>query len=287
MLSGIKLSAQPGKWLKGQLRVWIGHQRFTQNAKTKEAQYWRTFGHKALPLTGEVPLPDQAYSQFISDETQFLRQVPSQILRNGAYKFAVAHTRYLKGLGDAPTIKHKSGRQSVMLTSELFEFAPYTDRKTREVKYALYLGTPKFPMGRLHFKAHGPFAIPKSLCISVEPEGKWFVSFCYETQDLPKDLRATSVVTPEEPVLRSPEELAYEFNLLTDEQLNKITVGLDRGVVLPVASSEGETFTIDTVTVRRSRSSSALSATTRTTPTPTRRTFSRNAVSRNFAVVRR
>jgi putative transposase len=130
-----------------------------------------------------------------------------------------------------------------MLTKELYEFAPYTDLKTKEVKYALYLGTPKFPMGRLHYKPNGKFAIPSSICISVEPDDSWFVSFCYDTQDIPG--------APAEPILRTPEELAYEFNLLTDEALNKVTVGFDRGVALPVASSKGETFIVDPVCVAR------------------------------------
>lgn len=48
------------------LRRRIGHQRFSYNAKVREAEYWRAFAHRSLSLTGLAPLPDQAYSQFVS-----------------------------------------------------------------------------------------------------------------------------------------------------------------------------------------------------------------------------
>lgn len=101
--------------------MWIEHQRFIYNAKVREARYWRAFARRALALTG------QAYSQFIGEDTAGLREVPSQILRNGAYRFANGCARARSGLGGAPTARKKHGRQSVLVTSELFRFEEHTD----------------------------------------------------------------------------------------------------------------------------------------------------------------
>jgi hypothetical protein len=77
MLSGLRCRAYPTDALQAHLRRWIGHQRFIQNAKTSELAYFRAFARSALSLTGRAPLPDQAYSQFITEQTAFLLEVPS------------------------------------------------------------------------------------------------------------------------------------------------------------------------------------------------------------------
>ena len=239
MLSGVRFRAYPTASQQAVLRTWIGHQRFVYNAKVREQEYFNAFARSSLSLTGQKPLPDQAYSQFIGPDTVFLRDVPSQILRNGAYRFATGCARMLKGLGGAPSIRKKHGRQSVLVTRELFDWVEHTDKNTGEVRQHLMLGTKTRPLGRLHFKAHRAFRRPKMLSISVEPDGRWFVSFCSETH-----------VQGEEPViLRTPEELAYEFGLRGD--LDAITVGIDRGVALPVALSNGQTFRVDEVNAQR------------------------------------
>lgn len=223
--------------------MWIGHQRFIYNAKVREQEYFNAFASHSLALTGLKPLPDQAYSQFIGEETQFLRQVPSQVLRNGAYRFATANARMLKGLGGAPNIKKKHGRQSVLVTSELFAFTAHVDPATGEVRQHLVLGSRTRPLGRLHFKAHRDFTAPKMLSISVEPDGRWFVSFCFERP-------AVTSAEGEQPfILRTQQELAYEFGLRKD--LDAITVGIDRGVKMPLATSEGQAFVVDGVNARR------------------------------------
>ena len=240
MLSGVRFRAYPTASMQAALRVWIGHQRFVYNAKVREQDYFNTFARKSLSLVGQKPLPDQAYSQFVTEDSAFLRQVPSQLLRNGAYRFATANARMLKGLGGAPNIKKKHGRQSVMVTSELFRFEDHTDPKTGEIRPHLVLGTKAKPLGRLPFKAHRAFERPKMLSISCEPDGRWFVSFCFEAPALEG---AAPIV------LRTSEELAYEFGLRGD--LEAITVGIDRGVALPLATSDAQTFRIADANAQR------------------------------------
>lgn len=241
MLSGVRFRAYPTATQQAVLRQWIGHQRFIYNAKVREQDYFNRFARASLSLTGRQPLPDQAYSQFIGEDTAFLKDVPSQLLRNGAYRFASGNARMLKGLGSAPTLKKKHGRQSVLVTSELFNFTEHTDPDTGEVRQHLVLGTKTRPLGRLSFKAHRAYAVPKMLSVSVEPDGRWFVSFCFES--------AAPADEGQPFILRTPDELAYEFGLRTD--LVASTVGLDRGIVMPLATSDGRTFVVDPVNARR------------------------------------
>lgn len=243
MTSGVRFRAYPTAQQQAALRQWIGHQRFIYNAKVREQEYFSSFARKSLALTGLKPLPDQAYSQFVSTDTAFLRDVPSQILRNGAYRFAQATCRMLQGVGGAPNIRKKHGRQSALVTSELFDFTPHTNPHTGELQHKLTLGTKKHPLGALRFKAHRPYEMPKMLSISLEPDGKWYVSFSYAAP-------AVESLTGEEPfILRTPEELSYEFSLRED--LANIAVGLDRGVAIPVACSTGQTFNVPDINLKR------------------------------------
>lgn len=230
MLSGYRTRAYPTAAQAAALRMWVGHQRFIYNAKVREAEYWRAFARQSLSLTGQAPLPDQAYSQFVGEDTAFLRDVPSQVLRNGAYRFATGCARSLKGLGGAPVIRKKHGRQSVLLTSELFRFAEVLDPATGELRLQLHIGTKSKGLGRLQFKAKKgvPFAPPKMLTVSIEPDGRWYVSFCYEKQPAPGE---------QPQVLRTEQELAYELGIRSADELEQLVVGIDRGVQLPVATS--------------------------------------------------
>ena len=78
----------------------------------------------------------------VSAGTDFLKDVPSQILRNGVDRWMSAYQRFFKKLSGRPTIKKKHGRQSVMITKELFTFYS-VDPKTAMIN----LGTKKHPIG--------------------------------------------------------------------------------------------------------------------------------------------
>ncbi len=108
MLSGAKFRAYPGA-LKSPLRRWIGHQRFIINAKVGEERYFTKFARSALSLTGQRPPADQAYSHFIGPDSEFLREVPSQILRNGTYRFAQARLRKRAWAGRRKSARNPAG----------------------------------------------------------------------------------------------------------------------------------------------------------------------------------
>ncbi len=161
--SGVKFRAYPTEKQQEKLSQWFGCQRLIYNSKVSESQYFYTFKKHSLSLTG-IQLPsDQQYSQFKDKElTPFLYELPSQVLRNGAVRFMGAQQRFFKGLAERPTFKKKSGRQTVWLTKEVFQFEPTGKRKsshkTKQGKtiyeHKLMIGTKTHNFGELRFKAH-------------------------------------------------------------------------------------------------------------------------------------
>ncbi|MCR1347008.1 helix-turn-helix domain-containing protein, partial [Acidithiobacillus ferrooxidans] len=215
---------------------WIGCQRFIYNAKVTEDRYYRKFARKALDLTGFYPPVDQQYSRYIDPVfTPWLKEAPSQVLRNGAVRWRQAYARYFKGLGGRPVIKKKTGRQAVWLTSELFAFHPMMDTKTGEIfGNRLTVGNKKFPVGDILFQAHKDYRIPNSIRIGVEA-GQWFLSFSNEDVSQVPDEADTM-------------EWLRKFS---EKELLARTFGGDRGVEIPLAGNHGEAFDFDPVQKER------------------------------------
>jgi putative transposase len=173
---------------------------------------------------------DQKYAHLITDESQFLKDVPSQILRNGAARFFNGLKRFKAGLGGAPTVQSRHGRQSVLITNELFRFEPVPGQPhSKRRGCVIELGTRANPIGTLPFIAHRDWEVPKQIVISVEPDGKWFVSFSYESS------------TPDDQFIeRTPDELVYELQGRDD--LEEVVWAGDRGVSVPLMGSDGTAF---------------------------------------------
>ena len=205
---------------------WIGCQRFIYNSKVGEDRYFRTFAKKSLTLVGQRPPLDQCYAQFVGAETQWLREVPAVVLRNGAVRFMQAYSRYFQQLAGRPVLHKKTGVQSVWLTSKLFSFQPVTEPGTTKITcYRLHLGIPKFPVGEIEFTAHRPFRPPASITVSVDA-GHWFVSFSND-DGIPDPNSLDTVAL---------------LMALDDAALSDRTVGVNRGIVLPLATSTGQIF---------------------------------------------
>ena len=235
MQQGFQFRAYPSKVVAEMLRRWIGCQRFIYNAKVAEDRYFRVFARKSLQHTGEpVPL-DQRYSQFKSELTPWLAEVPSQVLRNGASRWRQAYQRYFKGLAGRPTPKRKSGRQSVWLTRELFELIENSDPKTQKTRWWLKVGTDKFPVGLIEFTPHRPFCSPPNSVHVGLSAGRWYVSFSLE-DGLPEP---------------TEEEILEGLKHLRPDELTECTLGIDRGTALPVAASDGRVFEFSLVQKRR------------------------------------
>jgi putative transposase len=211
---------------------WIGCQRFIYNAKVTEDRYYRKFARKALGLPDRYPPVDQQYSRYIHpDLTPWLKEVPSQVLRNGAVRWRQAYARYFQGLAGRPVIRKKTGRQAVWITSELFTFHPIVDNKTGEIiGNRLTVGNRKFAVGDILFHAHKDYRIPNSIRIGIEG-GQWFLSFSNE--DLSQ--------VPDEA------ETVEWLRKFSEEELLAKTFGGDRGVEIPLAGNHGEIFDFDPI----------------------------------------
>lgn len=208
------------------LLAWIGCQRFIYNAKVGEDRYFRRFARQSLAHAGQYAPIDQQYSHFKTELTPWLSEVPSIILRNGTVLWKQAYSRYFQKLGGRPGIHKKHGKQAVWLTSELFEFTPVVDSDTGEVTgHQLHIGTKKHPVGVLAFKAHKDFKPAASIHIGINA-GRWHVSFNYDDGQI-------------EPSVQESTEYLMKFN---ESELAAVTVGLDRGVNLPLAGSDGQRF---------------------------------------------
>jgi putative transposase len=238
MSIGYRFRAYPDGRVAGVLLRWIGCQRFIYNAKVREDRYYRAFQRRFAELVGVHAPVDQAYAHLIGDgagnedeNTTWLRQVPSPVLRNGAVRFYQGYQRFFKGLARRPAKQRRHGEQSVWLTSELFEFEPVVDQATGEIpSRRLLIGTRKFPCGELRFIDHRPgWTPPASIHVSVNA-GRWHVSFSNELES------KGAVIAPSE------QEVLDQLRQFSEEELIEHTVGLDRGVVVSLMASNGQAF---------------------------------------------
>jgi len=225
MLMGISLQAHPTSKQKLILSQWMGCARFIWNAKCDELHYQTQIARRYLPV-GTYPKVDQSFAQYKSQElSPWLYDCPSQILRNSTVNWFQTHRDFLKGRCLKPHRKRKSNTASIHLTRELFRFEKCTDGVIR-----LFIGTKTNNIGYLSIKNHAPFNEPNSIRIKRK-NGRYSVAFCYEDG------------LDENSLLCAEEHLEY-LKEYSREELEKCTVGIDRGVVRPVqAGSEVYDFT--------------------------------------------
>ena len=142
--------------------------------------------------------------------------------------------------------KRRGARQSVLLTSELFELIPLAEhepapRGTRN-KHRLRIGTKTRDLGFFDFVAHRDYRLPKQITVSRDADG-WWASFNFGS--LAEDWAPAADERPwwaqgvDPQFLRSPQELMYEFANLGEEALAAATLGIDRGVANPMTDSRG------------------------------------------------
>ena len=246
MLNCYKFRLYPNAKQERILFRWIGCQRLIYNAKVQEDRYFRRFAQRMVGTAGKPVPVDQQYSQFITERRPLLRDVPSQILRNGAVKFHRAYQRFLKKLGGRPKFKKKSGRQAVWLSRESFEFIPQIDDQTGNiVSYQLSLDTKRFPVGITAYLAHRSHSVPSSIHIAVQG-GRWWLSLAAED---------TALTTPGKNLEAAVEQIAEDLRHLSADQLAKPTQGGDRGVAKLLSTSDGKVFDIGPVLKTRIKKS--------------------------------
>jgi len=230
---------RPTKTQATHFRQWIGSARIIWNSKIKESEYFYSFGSKFVPLTQwcgskgnpepEFAFVDKKYSQFKNDElTPWLSDCPSQILRNSATNWYETQWKFMRGECGAPKIKHKSDGGSVWLTNELFTI---NEPLNRGEPYRIWIGTKTKPLGFIDIKWNkmrdGKFpGKPNSITIRVDQWDRWHVSFSFDD--------GTGQTADQKEMQR---EWLKHLKERTREELLEMTEGLDRGVVIPVAST--------------------------------------------------
>lgn len=222
-ICGVKFRAYPTKEQAKTLSQWIGCARVIYNCKVEEDKN----NYNRYKETGERSPIHQAYSHFKTEERPWLNEVPSQILRNSASNWYCAKQRFFKNLAKNPRIKPRGKRDSVLLTQELFSFKKEIDQEGKQ-STSLTIGTKRNQIGTLKIVTHQDYRDPKQIVISKK-HGCWHVSFCYETGN-------------ESP---SEEEILSNYIDMTEEGLDKITVGIDRGVIVPFQVSNETSFKFD------------------------------------------
>ena len=154
-ICGVKFRAYPTSAQAQTLSRWIGCARVIYNCKVDEdhAHY------QHFKATGERVKSTQSYAQFKTEERTWLKECPSQIFRNSTVHWYTGKQRFFKKLSGNPTKKHRGDRDSVLLTNELFTFEDISNSKGI-IERELRIGTKKFPVGVLRFKAHRDYELP-------------------------------------------------------------------------------------------------------------------------------
>jgi len=207
------------------LSQWLGCVRSIYNGKCDEDRYYRTFARKSLQHAGQYAPVDQQYAQFKSPKTPWLSECPGVILRNAAVRWHQAYQRYFKKLSGRPVRKNKGNHDSMWLTSEAFRFDPVADAAGVIIEHKLLIGTKTNNVGYLKFEAHRDYQLPKSVTVS-RTNGQWWVSFCYQDD----------VHFP------THTETLAEIREKGSAYVEAVTVGIDRGVAIPICVSNGPAF---------------------------------------------
>jgi len=110
MITGIRLQAHPTKEQQKVLSQWMGCARHIWNVKTNEDKEQR----KLMADQDSYPRIDQSYAHFKNkEETPWLFDVPSVILRNSIANWHKTYQNFFKKLCGRPQYKKKDGRGSI------------------------------------------------------------------------------------------------------------------------------------------------------------------------------
>jgi putative transposase len=217
-LVGVKFRSNPNAEQKKVLSQWMGCARFVWNAKCEENDYFYRFKQKFLPLNQKTPI-DQSYSQFKNAElSPWLSECPSQILRNTMCTWRETMSDFLNSQCGRPKKKKKSDGGSIWLTSELFRFEPCGAKKR------LFIGSKTNNIGYLDFVSHRDFSEAKSIRIK-QKNGKFSISFSFE------------VANKNSTILTQSDHLKF-LSQKSSSELEAMTIGVDRGVAIPIHTGE-------------------------------------------------
>lgn len=155
-------------------------------------------------------------------ELAFLKELPPQILRNAASMFFTDVKACRSGLRKFPKPKGRSKKRSTVVTNELFILEPLSEGRTL---LTFYEKASKKPVRMFSIKlSYVPDKLMKQFRISRQGRRFYLSGSFNDGVDSPTN-----------------EELLKGFvqqNLSDEELLSQIT-GIDRGIKLPIATSDG------------------------------------------------
>ena len=219
MLTGIQYQAEPNSDQAQVFSQWMGCTRVVWNAKTEEDRYLRKFAAWCLPV-GTYPPIDQGYSQYKTELTPWLKDCPSQLLRNSAAIWYQTYQKFLKGGCGRPQRKKRDGTGYLWLTNELFRLEKINGQ------WKLYIGTKRNNLGELKVNWHRKprqDQLPASIWIRKN-SGRWTVSFSYDDGHIAPDTT-------------NNDHLKW-LQQCSAEQLKHVITGIDRGVARLVQTQD-------------------------------------------------
>ena len=240
MKTGFKFDIHLFDDLDTNIELFASAQGYIYNCKVAEFRSHYEFALSNQEYSHHQFLKDDEYNLVLDSngkkiKLDWIKPIPSQILRNGAYKHEMALMRYKKGLGRKPTFKNKSKKNSVLITKELFKFIPIEFNLDKVITaYRVEIGSKTKHYGYGIFRTGGKeFQLPNSITIK-KIRNKFTISFACEDD--------IQVLTEK--------ELIDKFSKLSYSELDEISCGIDRGVANPFVAN-GVFYEQDAVVVAR------------------------------------
>jgi len=247
MMIGLRTRCYPEPFLALALSHWVDGSRSLANGKTADEQLQFWLRERAiLSPSWTDPSPqgerviDQSYSQYKDEElSPWLFGVPSQVLRNRTVEH---HTAWQNHFRDpramkVPTFQAKGERDTLWLTKELFRV-----KEVRGRWLILEIGTETHPAGLLKVRLHrprqgAPVVVPAfdSIHLRREAWGGWSLSGSYENGQ-----EAVALET-----------VLERIHALPAEAQAAAIQGIDRGIVVPLALSNGQLFDLSEAALAR------------------------------------
>jgi putative transposase len=220
MLTGISQKCSPSPEMAQILSQWIGCARVIYNAKCDEDTYLRKFAKNYLPIGTYAPI-DKEYSRYKGEGTEWLKDCPSQILRNSATIWHKAYRSFLSGVAKGrPRRKSRIEGNYIWLTREVFRL------HWEGANCVIEFGTEKNPVGTMRIKWNKkriPKELPAPIWIRKTTAG-WRISFSYEDGNL----------------VSGDDNEAHLNHLshLTEQELEALITPIDRGVTRPIQTDK-------------------------------------------------
>jgi putative transposase len=223
MFVAVRFRIYPSQLQRIVLNRWIGAQRFIYNRKEEELRY-QLWLRKYSILSDNYQTPAETWCPWNEEFSRYkilnpwLKQIPARILQGACRRFGRAMSRWAK-TDRRPQPKKRIGTQSVVIGAELFTIQ----------NGVFYLASRSVSYGPIKWVAHTKFGEPRQISISREADGKWFVGFSFDVEQIVPTL---------------PERIQ------TKEEI----VACDRGVVNPLSDSTGRFYNFtQTETQKQSR----------------------------------